>query len=396
MGPADLSRAPAPGLAILQVVPHLNMGGAERTTIDMVRALTTAGYRALVVSEGGRMRGELYDAGGEMIRLPVGSKNPATMIANIGQLARIIREERVALVHARSRAPAWSAYYATRRCGVPFVTTYHGIYNAKGRLKRRYNSVMARGDIVIANSQWTADHIRATYRGLAKRIAVIPRGLDLSAFDPADVEPKRIARLRHYWGIDSGERIVLLPGRFARWKGHLVVVRAVARLKRLGRLPPDVRFVMVGEGRGHSDYVAKIQATIWDAGLQDIVILSGHVDDMPAAYLASSIVLSASTDPEAFGRVPAEAAAMGRPVIATDHGGARETILADVSGLLLPPGDAFALADALAKLLAAPQEQLAEMGAKGRAYVETRYTVERMCADTLGVYRELLSLAAQS
>ena len=381
---------------MLQIVPRLNVGGSERTTVDVARALVDAGYRALVVSEGGRMRGELYDVGGEMIRLPVASKNPATILANIGRLAQIIRQERVGLVHARSRAPAWSAYYAARRCGVPFVTTYHGIYNAKGRLKRRYNSIMARGDAVIANSQWTADHIRATYRGLAERIVVVPRGLDLSAFDPADVEPGRIARLRHQWGIDAGERVILLPGRFARWKGHLVLVRAMARLKRLGRLPPDVRVVMVGEARGHSDYVMKIQEAIWDAGLRDVVLLSGHVDDMPAAYLASSIVISASTDPEAFGRVPAEASAMGRPIIATDHGGARETILAGESGLLLRPGDGVGLSDALARLLATPPEKLAEMGAKGRAHVQARYTVERMCADTLEVYRELLSKTPQS
>src|SRR5262249_41979441 len=147
---------------------------------DVARALSDAGHRALVISEGGRMRGDLIEAGGDMIRLPVASKNPLRMIANIGQIARIIREERVGLVHARSRAPAWSAFYAARRCGIPFVTTYHGIYNAKSRLKRRYNSIMARGDVVIANSHWTAEHIQKIYPGLAKRVEIIPRGLDLS------------------------------------------------------------------------------------------------------------------------------------------------------------------------------------------------------------------------
>ena len=150
---------------MLQIVPRLNAGGSERTTIDVARALVVAGYRALVVSEGGRMRGELYDAGGEMIRLPVASKNPARMFANIAQLVRIIRQEKVALVHARSRAPAWSALFAARRGGVPFVTTYHGIYNAKRPLKRCYNSMMARGDVVIANSQWTARHILSSSSG---------------------------------------------------------------------------------------------------------------------------------------------------------------------------------------------------------------------------------------
>jgi glycosyltransferase involved in cell wall biosynthesis len=386
----DLSYARASRTTVLQIIPRLNMGGAERTTIDIARALTQAGWRALVACDGGRMRSQLYDAGGELIRLPVASKNPLTMLSNTNQLVRIIREQQVSLVHARSRAPAWSALRAARRCGVPFVTTYHGIYNANTRLKRYYNSVMARGDVVIANSQWTADHIRVTYPHLAGRIVIIPRGLDLSAFDPASVTPERVATLRHQWGLDQDERVVLMPGRFARWKGHLVLVRALGRLARAGKLPPDLRVVMAGDARGHSDYVAKIREAVWTMSLPDVVILSGHVDDMPAAYLAATVVVSASTDPEAFGRVPPEAEAMGRPVIATDHGGARETMLPGESGLLLPPGDAKALADALEQLLTAPPEKLAEMGAKGQAHIKTRYSVERMCADTLAVYRDLI------
>lgn len=377
--------------AILQIVPSLDAGGAERTTIDIARALTAAGYRALVVSEGGRLESELGTAGGELIRLAVASKNPLRLVANAGRLAGLIRARNVRIVHARSRAPAWSALIAARRTGIPFVTTYHGIYTAKEPFKHFYNSIMVKSDVTIANSEWTAAHIRATYGARVKRLVVIPRGLDLSTFDPANIARERIAKLCEQWGVRANDRVVLLPGRLTRWKGQLVFLKALALLKGSARLPADVRAVIAGDAQGRSNYVDELTATIQAMGLRDVVILSEHIADMPAAYLASDIVVSASTDPEAFGRVAPEAAAMGRPVIATDHGGARETVLAGQSGLLTPPGDAAALTQALADLLARRAGELAAMGAKGRAHVSEGYTVERMCADTLALYEELIA-----
>jgi glycosyltransferase involved in cell wall biosynthesis len=375
--------------AILQIVPSLEAGGAERTTIDIARALTHAGQQALVASEGGRLTDELTKAGGEWIALPVAAKNPLTLLANAARLTAIIRERKVSLVHARSRAPAWSALMAARRTHIPFVTTYHGLYNANGRLKRLYNSVMLRSDATIANSEWTAEHIRNTYGASVRRLVVIPRGIDLAYYDPANVPLDRVARLRQHWGLAEGERVVLLPGRLTRWKGQLVFFAAVELLKRSGRWPQGVRAVVVGHAQGRDDYVAELIEAMKNK-LNRIALLSEHVGDMAAAYLASDIVVSASTDPEAFGRVPPEAAAMGRPVIATDHGGARETVLAGQSGILVPPGDATALAEALADLLGREPEELAAMGAKGRAHVSRRYTAERMCTETLVLYRELI------
>jgi glycosyltransferase involved in cell wall biosynthesis len=274
--------------------------------------------------------------------------------------------------------------------GAAFVTTYHGIYNAKNPLKRGYNSVMARGDAVIANSEWTARHILATYRFQPKNLTIIPRGIDLGYFDPARVSPERVATMRDWWLAKDRERVILLPGRMTRWKGQLVFVRALAQMKREGRLPEGVRAVIAGALQGRSSYVREIIATIEESGLKEMVVVSDHLTDMAAAYLAADIVVSASTDPEAFGRIPPEAAAMGRPVIATDHGGARETVRSGQTGLLVKPGSATALADALRGLLARSPAELAAMGSRGRAHIQANFTVERMCEDTLNIYAKLI------
>jgi glycosyltransferase involved in cell wall biosynthesis len=392
--PADHKQdsAPEPARpAALQIVPSFNGGGAERTTIDIARALVDAGLRALVASEGGEMEDELRSAGGELIRLSAASKNPLIISRNAQKLVHIIRKRNILLIHARSRAPAWSALIAARLTGIPFVTTYHGIYPAKNGLKRFYNSVMARGDAVIANSEWTAVHVRKTYPKLGKRLVTIPRGLDFHRFDPTAVSAERIARQRQAWGVRAGDRVVLLPGRMTRLKGHAGLIAALTVLKRNGQLPPALRAVIAGatEDR-HIPYVEELKRAVAREQLEGAVIFAEHVADMPAAYLAADIVVSTSIVAESFGRIPPEAALMGQPVIATDLGGPRETVLDGVSGLLVPPGDAGALAGALADLLSRAPEQLSAMGAAGRAHVLARFSVERMCADTLALYRDLL------
>jgi glycosyltransferase involved in cell wall biosynthesis len=376
--------------SILQIVPSLNAGGAERTTVDIAAALVREGYKALVASEGGRMEEELARAGGEFIPFPAGSKNPAVIWRNAAVIAAMIRERKIALVHARSRAPAWSALIAARRTGIPFVTTYHGIYNAKGPLKRWYNSVMARGDCTIANSQWTAEHVLKTYPQAKDRLAIIPRGIDLSYFDSSRVSSQKVAAIRQAWRLSGGERVVFLPGRLTRWKGQHVFADAIARLKSAGRWPKDARAVIAGDAQGRDDYAAGVNRAIGQAGLAQCAIVAPHVTDMAAAYLSADIVVSASIEPEAFGRVAAEASAMARPVIATDHGGARETVLQGQSGLLVPPGDAGALGEAIERLLSFTPEQRATMGAKGRSHIAAHFTLERMCADTLAIYKRLI------
>jgi len=377
---------------IAQIIPSLDAGGAERTTLDVAAALARAGFTPLVVSEGGRMVPELTAAGAEWVNLPVNTKSPLRLLRNAVRLGNLIRTADIALVHARSRAPAWSTLLAARMTGTPFVTTYHGIYSARFPLKRFYNSVMLRADAVIANSRWTAAHIEAEHVLKPKKLVVIPRGTDTSRFDPARVPPGRVNMLRRRWHVAEKDMVVLLPGRLTRWKGQLVLIAALAQLSRIRSLA-SVRVLLAGDAQGRTSYVEELARAIAHAGLGDRVEISGHVDDMPAAYLAADIVVSASTDPEAFGRVAAEAGAMERPVIATDHGGARETVLPGVTGLLVPPGNANVLARALEALLSADPVARAAMGKAGRAHIARHFTLERMTGETIALYRALLEPA---
>jgi len=373
-------------LSILQIIPRLDAGGAERTTIDIAAALADAGHIALVASEGGRLEPELRATGADLLKLPDASKNPFTIIRNIRRLKKIIAEHRIALVHVRSRAPAWSAFYAARQTGIAFVTTHHGTYTARSALKRWYNSVMFRGDAIIANSEWTADRIRADHANTPKRLEIIPRGIDLKQFDPSRISAQARSALRESWGANEDSCIVLLPGRLTRWKGQLVLIEALARLSDAGQIPAGLRVVIAGDAQGRDSYVEEIRHAVAKADLRNTVTLPGHVADMPSAYMAADIVISTSTTPEAFGRIPVEAGAMERAVIATDHGGARETLLPGETGLLVPPGDAAALSDALANLMGTSEERRQEMGAKARAHVKARFSLEKMCTDTLALY----------
>jgi glycosyltransferase involved in cell wall biosynthesis len=377
---------------VLQVIPELDAGGAERTTLDIAAALARRGDGALVASKGGRLADELGRLGGDLRVMPVQSKNPAVMAANAFALAGLAGREKVDIIHARSRAPAWSALGAARMAGCAFVTTYHGAYNAKTRLKRLYNSGIARGDVVIANSNYIADRIRAEHGEVVKEIVVIPRGVDTAALDPAAVLPARINGLAAIWGLDRMRPVVLMPGRLTRWKGQTVMIEAMAQLR--GNNGPDAVLVMPGDDQGRTEYRAELQRLIDSLGLGDSVILAKHCSDMPAAYAAADVVVSASIEPEAFGRVAVEGAVMARPVVATDHGGSRETVEDGVGGLLVAPGDAAAMAQALSAILSLSASARLEMGARGAERARRLFSVQAMQAATLRVYDDLLARRA--
>ncbi|WP_338662329.1 glycosyltransferase family 4 protein [Pararoseomonas sp. SCSIO 73927] len=373
---------PAPPPTVLQVLPALGQGGVERGTVEIARAIVEAGGRALVASAGGPMVAELEAVGARHLALPLNRKNPVALLAGAVALARLVRAERVRIVHARSRFPAWSALMAARATGARYVTTYHGSYNEGFPGKRLYNSVMARGDRVIAISDYIAGLVRARHGVGPDRLRVIPRGVDPARFDPSAVEPARLAALRRAWGLPEGRPLILMPARLTRWKGQAVLLCAVRMLD-----GPRPHIVLAGDDQGRAAYRAELEGLAAESGAT--VRLPGPVADMPAALALADIVIHASTDAEAFGRTVIEAQAMRRPVIASDLGAPRETVEEGVTGWRVPPGDPAALAAAMSRVLSMPTEARDGVGRAARAAVLERYTTRAMQDATLAVYREL-------
>src|ERR1700733_2491732 len=338
-------------VTVLQVLPRLVVGGAERGTVDVAVAIQRAGGIAIVASEGGPMVHELERARAKHIKLPLARKNPFTIWRNASRLARVIRQNKVDIVHARSRAPAWSALWAARRTGARFMTTYHDTYSAGSAWKRRYNSVMAKGQRVIAISEFIADHLRELYGLGAGVLRTIPRGIDLSRFDPARVPAERKIKLTHDWNLPDDRPIILMPARLSRKKGHKVLIEALAKLKRT-----DISCIIVGDDGRQTSYRTSLRELIHECQLEGIVRLLPQTQDMPAAYSLAAVVVAPSIKAEGFGRVPVEAQAMGRPVIASDVGGFRETIVNGLTGLLVPAGDSQRLSIALGSALDLAQE----------------------------------------
>lgn len=381
---------------ILQIIPELDTGGAELSAVEIADAIVRAGGRALVLSEGGRLAPRISAAGGEFVPFPAATKNPARILWNAERIRRMVLSEGVDLVHARSRAPAWSAMIAARRAGKPFVTTYHGAYNEKTRLKRTYNAVMAKGDTVIANSRYTKDLIISRYGTPADRIRVIYRGVDEEKFDPAKVSDERKTALRARLGATPETPIILQPARLTAWKGQSTLIEAARRLHAAGRLG-NALVVLAGDAQGRETYRRRLEDEIRAAGLEGRVILPGHVEDVPAALAVAHLAVVASVEPEAFGRVATEAQAMGCPVIATDIGAPPETVAAapnigadEVTGWLVPPGDADRLAEAMAEALGLSPEARQAQGERARTRVLTRFSLTAMRLDTLDVYDRLL------
>ena len=383
-----------PNFTLLQVVPELETGGAEQTTIDVANAVVRAGGKALVAARGGRMAARLEADGGRLAQMPVQSKNPLVMMGNAARLVDLIRKEKVSLVHARSRAPAFSALWAAQATGTPFIATYHGVYNAKTKLKRWYNAVMTRGDLVIANSDYTRDHVLAEHALAPEKIVSIPRGIDLDRFNPAWVTRERIEALRVAWGIapDDNRVKILLAGRLTRIKGHPTIIEAAARLKAQGR--NDFLIIFAGDDQGRTAYREELEASVRDLGLTLEVKLVGHCDDMPAACLVCDLAILPTTVPESFGRTAVEPQAMGRPVIASSHGGTTETVLDGKTGWLVTPGDAAAWAAAMAHAIDLGPVELRKMGELASARARQLYSAEAMCAATMEAYERVLTARA--
>ncbi len=393
--PAETARP----LTVLQVIPAMMSGGAELGALQVAQAIVREGGRAFLMSEGGRMVPALEATGAVHLAAPVATKNPIGIIRNGLRIARFCRENGVDVIHARSRAPAWSCLIAARLTGARFVATYHSGYNEQNRLKSLYNGVMARGDKVIAVSDWIADQIRARYGTPESRIAVIHRAVDPEVFDPDRISDAEIAAQRAVWGVPEGALVALLAGRIARRKGQHLVVEAAARLRDDPEVPPFV-VIFAGDDQGKTAYRDAVTARIEELGVGDVVRLVGHVDDMPTAYAAADISISAATAPEGYQRAMLESQAMARPVAVSDVGPGVEVVHApprwpesEMTGLNFRGGDVDALTHALRALLTMPAETRREIGRRGSAWVRSEHTVSRLTSDTLKVYREVLGQA---
>ena len=371
---------------VLQILPALVSGGVERGTVEIVQALTSAGWRALVVSSGGPMVREVERAGGKHLSLPVHAKAPWRWRSNIDALTRIVKERAVDLIHARSRMPAWIALAARGRTETPLVTTFHGRHPDTNPAKKIYNSVLTKGDRVIAISHYTAGDIAQRFNFDHDKLRIIQRGVDLNLFDPDRVSAERMINLAQEWRLPDGVPVIMQPGRVTRWKGHGLLIEALAELSDL-----DFRVLFVGNSGGKESFKTALETQGARLGVADRLHFVGTCRDMPAAYKVADVVVSPTLTPEPFGRTVVEAQAMGRPVVVSDHGGHRETVIDGETGWRVAPNDAAALAAALRAALSLDERRRGTMADAGIANARDHFSNFDMCARTLSVYRELLT-----
>ncbi|MEI6187259.1 MAG: glycosyltransferase family 4 protein [Alphaproteobacteria bacterium] len=371
---------------VLQVLPSLVTGGVERGTMDIAKALVDNGFRSLVVSSGGPLVKSIERDGSKHITMTLNTKNPWRIFSNISKLVELIKKEKVDIVHARSRAPAWSAYFAAKKTGCKFITTFHGSYGMQNSIKKLYNSVMVKGEKIIAVSEFISDYICKYYPDVSKKkIAVIHRGVDTKVFDPNNIGFERINILARKFRIPDDKVIIIMPVRFTRWKGHLVLIRALATLSK-----KQFYCIIVGDVQNNLNYYNEMLELMGEFGLDNNIAFAGAVRDMPALYMISDIVVVPSTRPEAFGRISIETQAMAKIIIATDIGGFKETIIGQENGFIVPPNDSTALAKAIRKAMSLTVKQRQKMGANARHFIKEKFSLDSMIKKTLDQYKKLL------
>lgn len=393
--------APPPSCKALLVVPTLEAGASDIGALDTARILTRAGHSVVLVAQGGRLVGEATACGADFVRLNVASKNPLTMLANTLRLVRLIRARGCDLVHAHGRTAAWSAFFAARLARVPFLTTWYKGFREQNALKRLYNSVMTRGERVIAVSEQIAELIQDRHRIGWERIAMIPVSIDIAAFDPGSVGSARIEAVRRAWGVGPETRVILVVGRMLRRKGHHVVIRAISRLKERGL--KDFVCVFAGEDVGRSSYAGELWDLVLATGATDIVRMSAGSHDLPAVYAAATVAVSASLQPEGIQHAVLEAQAMKLPVVVSDMAAGPEVVLAPpgvpddrMTGLRVPSGDDSELAAALIRLFSLPESSRRAIGERGRVWVSAHFDAASVSEQTLALYADLLRPKSRS
>jgi glycosyltransferase involved in cell wall biosynthesis len=387
----DAARDP---ITVLIVVPTLDGGAADAGALELVRILAHAGHRAIVASRAGRLVADVTAAGGEFVPLDVGINNPIMMLRNAAVLKRLARERQCDAIHAFGRAGAWSAYFAARLNGIPFVTSWYKGFREQNIFKHLYNGIMVRGTRVIAVSNEIAQLINDRYGTPWERIAVVPCSIDFERFDPRNVTSDRIAAARRAWDVTRDTKVILITGRILRRKGHHVVVRAIRRLKDMGL--KDFLCVFVGEDRGRTHYTGELWDLVLATGTMDVIRMAAPVSDMPAAYASACVVVSAAVQLEGVQRAILEAQAMARPVIVSDLAAGPDVVLAApvvpesrITGLRFPSGDDAELAAALLRLFSLEEPARNAIGLRGRDWVLDHFNTAGIAAQTLRLYGEI-------
>ena len=380
-------------LKVLQVIPKLGYGGAETGCYDIAHYLPENGCKSFIVTSGGELLKFVDKNKVKVFRLPVQSKNPILILINAIILTFIILFNNISIVHARSRAPAWSCLIASKITSRKFVTTFHGTYNFKSSLKKLYNSVMVRSDLIIAGSNFIFSHIKENYSNYLnqkKKLLVVFRGINVDYFDPTTKLETEEKKLLKQWEIEKDKKIILLPGRLTTWKGQEVFIEAI-NLANIELGYEAFYAVILGSDQGRDLYKKKLIRLSEQYRLTKQLRFIDHCKDMALAYKVSDIIVSASIEPEAFGRVSVEAQSMEKPIIASNIGGSNETVVDEKTGYLFKAGDAKSLSQKILKTLTIDETQLKLIGNEGRKNIVQKFNVEKMCFSTYSEYKRLIN-----
>ena len=380
-------------LKVLQVIPRLGYGGAETGCYDLAHYLHEQNCKSYIVTSGGELIKYIDKKKVKLIKLPVQSKNPLLILINSIALTLLILFLNISIVHARSRAPAWSCYIATKITRRKFVTTFHGTYNFKNSIKKFYNSIMVKSDVLIAGSNFIFSHISENYQKFLnskKKFLVIFRGINTEYFDSDTIKKKDIDKLKATWKIEDNKKIILLPGRLTAWKGQEMFIEAINLFKQSN---PQLDFVAVilGDDQGRTVFRKKLERLVEQFNLTQNIKFVDNCNVMPVAYYISDVIVSSSIEPEAFGRVSVEAQAMKKPIIASNIGGSKETVIDNKTGLLFESGNPKSLCDKLNEIIKLDTLTLDLMGREGRKNVINRFNIEKMCLNTYSEYKKLVN-----
>ena len=383
-------------IKVLQVIPKLGYGGAETGCYDLAHFLPEQGCKSFIVTSGGVLLKFIKKEKVKVFRLPVQSKNPILILFNAIIISLIILIYNINIVHARSRAPAWSCLIATKITLRKFVTTFHGTYNFSNRFKKFYNSVMVRSHLIIAGSNFIFSHINENYGDFflnrKRKLLVIFRGINANYFNPQKISLSKIEKFSKKNSIDRDKFIILLPGRLSFWKGQKIFIEALKLLSEQINNQP-FEGIIIGGDQGKSVYKKQLIALVERYRLKKIIKFIDHCDEMPVAYKIANLVCSCSSEPEAFGRVSVEAQSMGIPIVASDIGGSTETIVKDKTGFLFKSGDSNALTNAIIMVMQKDYNSLKSIGFEGRKNILKKFDVDKMCHTTFTEYKKLIELS---